>query len=90
MAYDVGGTEEAIINGETGILVAACDVGGLAKQLLLLAADRGLLAQMRAAAHTRVVEKCVMRDMVQRHEPSKTILHRGRPVARRSSSATTA
>jgi glycosyltransferase involved in cell wall biosynthesis len=92
VAYDVGGTGEAIIDGETGILVTAGDVRGLAKQLLLLDADRGLLSQMGAAARTRVVKEFLIETSVRRYEEilNQSAPRRERLKARRSRTATSA
>jgi glycosyltransferase involved in cell wall biosynthesis len=67
VAHDVGGTREALIDGETGILVDPSDADGLAEHLELLAADRERLARLGASARARVVEDFLMDTAVERY-----------------------
>ena len=53
IATDVGGVAEAVVDGETGLLVPADDVGGMAEALDRLAADDGLRRRMGAAGARR-------------------------------------
>jgi glycosyltransferase involved in cell wall biosynthesis len=67
VANDVGGTREALIDGETGILVDPADERGLAEQLRWLATDRARLARLGAAARARVVDEFLMDAAVDRY-----------------------
>lgn len=67
VANDVGGTREALIDGETGILVDPADEGALAEQLRWLATDRARLARLGAAGRTRVIEEFLMDAAVDRY-----------------------
>ncbi|HET8679698.1 MAG TPA: glycosyltransferase, partial [bacterium] len=52
VAYDVGGIDEVVRHGETGMLVAAGDERALVDAVVRLAADRGLRQAQGAAART--------------------------------------
>ena len=61
---DVGGNAEAIVDGETGFLVAPRDPAGLGAAILKLALDPTVRTKMGAAGRKRVeelytIEKCV-------------------------------
>lgn len=53
VATDVGGVSEAVINGETGLLVPAHDVEAFASALVRLASDPSLAGRMGEAARMR-------------------------------------
>ena len=53
LATDVGGVSEAVINGETGLLVPARGVEAFASALLRLASDPSLVGRMGEAARMR-------------------------------------
>jgi glycosyltransferase involved in cell wall biosynthesis len=57
VATDVGGTSEAVVDGETGFLVAPGDVEGVANALVALAGDRERAAAMGAAGRRRQRER---------------------------------
>jgi glycosyltransferase involved in cell wall biosynthesis len=57
VATAVGGLAEAIVDGESGVLVAPGDVGGLRAALERLLADPGLRGRLGAAARDRVRER---------------------------------
>ena len=67
VAHDVGGVREALIDGETGIIVDPSAEGGLAEQLTRLAADRERLERLGAAARARVIEEFSMDVAVDRY-----------------------
>lgn len=54
VATRVGGVPELVLDGETGLLVPAEDVGALAAAIARLAADPALRARLGAAAHRHV------------------------------------
>jgi glycosyltransferase involved in cell wall biosynthesis len=61
---DVGGNAEAVVDGETGIVVPARDPRMMGKALSVLAADKELCMKMGEAARVRAkdafsIEKCV-------------------------------
>ena len=53
VATSVGGTPEAVVDGETGLLVDVKDAGALADALATIATDPDLRARMGAAGHAR-------------------------------------
>jgi glycosyltransferase involved in cell wall biosynthesis len=53
VATDVGGTAEAVVHGETGLLVPAGDADAVARALLELAADRERARRMGEAGQAR-------------------------------------
>ncbi|MEN3279606.1 MAG: hypothetical protein V7607_746 [Solirubrobacteraceae bacterium] len=61
VAYAVGGVREQVRDGTTGSLVAAGDVGGLARALIALAGDASL-ARRQGAAGQRVVGESFRHD----------------------------
>jgi glycosyltransferase involved in cell wall biosynthesis len=63
IASRVGGLPEAVVDGATGLLVPAGDVGALAAALARLAADPGRARAFGAAGATRVRERFTMAGM---------------------------
>lgn len=64
IATDVGGNREAVVHGETGLIVPARDPACLAQAIAQLAGDAALRAAMGVAARSRVeahfsLERCV-------------------------------
>lgn len=57
VATDVGGASEAIVEGETGFLVASDDAEAMATRLIGLLADAGSAAGLGAAGRRRVEER---------------------------------
>jgi glycosyltransferase involved in cell wall biosynthesis len=64
VAFDVGGTAEAIINNETGLLVSAGDVESLADELRSLQADAELLSRLGTGARDLVVDRFLLGDTI--------------------------
>jgi len=56
VAFDVGGVNEAVRNGETGLLVKRGDTGELADALLKLLSDKALREKMGANGRRFVTE----------------------------------
>jgi glycosyltransferase involved in cell wall biosynthesis len=56
IATNVGGTPEAIIDGETGILVPARDSDALASAIVRLVGDSDLQARLGAAGRERAAQ----------------------------------
>ncbi len=56
VAFDIGGVNEAVVNGETGLLVNRGSSGELAEALLKLLGDVGLREKMGSAGRKFVVE----------------------------------
>ena len=54
IAFAVGGIPEAVVPGETGILVPHCDVAALSSQVLALLHDPARRRRMGAAARRHV------------------------------------
>jgi glycosyltransferase involved in cell wall biosynthesis len=54
VATDVGGVDESVVEGETGLLIPAGDPGALAAALDLLLTDRALRQRLGAAGRERV------------------------------------
>jgi glycosyltransferase involved in cell wall biosynthesis len=63
VASDVGGTREAVVNGETGFLFPASDVTALAQHILALAADPALAQRMGQRGQARVQELFTLQRM---------------------------
>ncbi len=63
VATSSGGTSEAVVNGETGLLVAPSDTAALAQAIIALLADPALRARMGAAGRRRVEERFSMDRM---------------------------
>ena len=68
VATDVGGNREAIVDGETGLLVPPGDSSKLAEAILRLLRDRELASRMGAAAHERVRKLFSMERMIEETE----------------------
>jgi glycosyltransferase involved in cell wall biosynthesis len=64
VASDVGGTGEAVIDGETGYLVAAGDAAALAGHLIALAGNSDLAQDMGQRGFRRVKESFAVERMV--------------------------
>jgi len=64
VASDVGGTREALVDGETGFLFAPGDVAALAQHVLALAHNRALAQQMGAQGRARVLRYFSVARMV--------------------------
>ncbi|MCC6763549.1 MAG: glycosyltransferase [Deltaproteobacteria bacterium] len=65
IASRVGGLPEAIVDGETGLLVAPGDAAALAAALARLAADPGLARRLGAAGAARVASRFSMAAMAE-------------------------
>jgi glycosyltransferase involved in cell wall biosynthesis len=55
--FDVGGSSETVVDGATGRVVAAGDVGAAVAALAALAADRGTLVVWGGAAREMVSDR---------------------------------
>jgi glycosyltransferase involved in cell wall biosynthesis len=64
VATAVGGVPEVVEDGRTGLLAAAGDNEGLARQVLRLAADAGLRRDLGAAGRRRAEERFDEEDML--------------------------
>jgi glycosyltransferase involved in cell wall biosynthesis len=53
ISTDVGGVDELVVDGETGLLVPARDAGAFSAAILKLAGDRGLREEMGAKGRKR-------------------------------------
>ncbi len=70
---DVGGNPEAVIDGETGLVVPAHDPEALGAAVVRLAGDRGLRTRFGEAGLKRFQEKFTLARCVQRY----VVLYRG-------------
>lgn len=68
VATRVGGVEEQIEDGETGLLVKPGDVGDLAKVLTLACGNAALRQRLGRAAETRFFERFTARASVERYQ----------------------
>jgi glycosyltransferase involved in cell wall biosynthesis len=68
IATDIGGLAEAVVQGETGLLVPAGDAGAAARALVELASDRDRARRMGEAGRTRQRELFDGESMVKRYE----------------------
>jgi glycosyltransferase involved in cell wall biosynthesis len=68
VATDIGGTAEAVVQGETGLLVPPGDSDAAARALLELASDRDRARRMGEAGRARQRELFDGESMVQRYE----------------------
>jgi len=67
IGFDAGGLPEAIVDGETGILVPPEDVDALQDAIATLADDQGLRQRMGAAGRKRMQNEFSIDTMVTRH-----------------------
>jgi glycosyltransferase involved in cell wall biosynthesis len=56
VAFDIGGVDEAVVNGETGLLASRLNVGELAEDMLKLLGDASLRQKMGSAGRKFVIE----------------------------------
>ncbi len=68
VATDMGGTREAVLEGETGLLVPPGDVGALARALTRILGDPDLRARLGRDARTLVVNRFTEEKMVRETE----------------------
>ena len=73
VAFDVGGVAEAVVDGETGLVIPAGDVTEFATALDQLTGDRSQLHDMANNGRARVEERFLMKHAVERHDE---LLHR--------------
>ncbi len=66
IAADVGGTKEAISNGENGILVTAGDVDGIADAMLKIAETPERMRDMGKKARNTIVERFEFEKQIQK------------------------
>jgi glycosyltransferase involved in cell wall biosynthesis len=82
VATKVGGTSEAVLEGETGLLVPAGDPRALADALLRVCRDATLARTLGAAGRARAHQHFDARVMVQRYESLyNEVLAAGKAVA---------
>ncbi len=67
IGFDAGGLPEAIVDGETGILVPPEDVEALQEAIATLAGDQDLRLRMGAAGRKRMQSEFSIDTMVSRH-----------------------
>ena len=72
VAMDVGSIGEAIVDGTTGLVVAAGDLGGFIAGVRMLASDRALRARMGAAAAVRAQAEFSSERCADRHVEAYT------------------
>jgi len=68
VATNVGGTREAVVHGETGILVQAGDPHGLAMAIDRVLGAPGMARAMGEAGRRRVAEQFTIEAMVSANE----------------------
>jgi glycosyltransferase involved in cell wall biosynthesis len=78
VAARAGGTPEAVVDGETGILFAPGDVSALRRALERLAADPGLRERLGRAGRERAAREHPVEKMVKRYEALYFKLTEGR------------
>ncbi|MCH8911370.1 MAG: glycosyltransferase [Chloroflexi bacterium] len=66
IATRVGGTPEAIVEGETGILVPSADIDAMASALVKLVGDRGLQSRLGKAGRRRAEQNYAVDNYVAR------------------------
>lgn len=67
VAFDVGGVGDAVVHGETGLLIPHGDVSGLAGALVKLETDRDLVAALGEAARRRTRESFELGRVLDRY-----------------------
>ncbi len=67
VAFGVGGTSEAILDGETGFVVPPQDIGAAVNRLSALAGDSATILRMGASARRYVAEHFLMAHAVDRY-----------------------
>ncbi len=72
VAGDTGGTSDAVVDGETGVLVNPEDPAVIASAIVRLLGDRDLTAQLGAAGRTRVLEEFTWQRVATRCQPALT------------------
>lgn len=79
IAFDVAGSREAVIDGETGILVPPKDAAALENAILQLARDAALRKKYGEAARERMRLEFSIEAMVDKHiQLYESVLHDGR------------
>ena len=68
VATRLGGTPEAIVDDETGLLVNPFDIEDVAQKALRLIRDDALRARLGAGGRARVSEKYTVEQMAARYE----------------------
>lgn len=68
VATDVGGNKEAVINGETGLLVPSGNAHRLAKGINVFLGNRDLASRCGLAGRRRVEEEFSLKRMIQKYE----------------------
>jgi glycosyltransferase involved in cell wall biosynthesis len=68
VATDVGGTSEAVISGETGLLVPPCDPVALAEAMGTIISDPLTSEQMAGRGYARFKHQFTIERMIQKHE----------------------
>jgi glycosyltransferase involved in cell wall biosynthesis len=74
----VGGNSEAVVDGESGLVVPARDSAALATAIGRLAGDAALRRRMGEAGRRRVVERFSVASFVERHRALYAALRAGR------------
>jgi glycosyltransferase involved in cell wall biosynthesis len=67
VATDVGGMPEAVIDGETGLLIPPRDPAALTAAITRILGDADLTLRMRQAALTRFRQRFTMHRMLEAH-----------------------
>ncbi len=67
VAADLGGVRDAVVDGETGLLVRPDDVAGFASAIARLAADPELASRLGEAGSRRHRERFTTERMVDAH-----------------------
>jgi glycosyltransferase involved in cell wall biosynthesis len=68
IATTAGGTPEAVVDGETGLLVPSADTQRLAESIMVLLDDPAKAEQMGRAARQRAVSHFDIRELVRKTE----------------------
>lgn len=78
VAFDVAGSREAVVDGETGLLVTPKDTAALESAILQLAGDAALHKRLSEAARARMREEFSIEAMVDQHiQLYESVLHDG-------------